>query len=223
MGKKQNKQDQISELVILFTILIISFFLWDTYFIYPIKLIVVLLHEISHVFASLISGGKIIEMNIGFDLGGKCETEGGNTIFIASAGYLGSLLWGLLFFLSPNNQKTGFWIIISISALILITSISVSANSTFVILALILSSLLVSSAFFLRIPIITIIVRAFGLISCIYVLFDIKDDLLSHTIVLSDASILSSLTNIPVTLIGLSWAFVSIVGIYIAMRFSYKD
>lgn len=223
MGKKQNKQDQITELVILFTILIISFFLWDTYFIYPIKLIVVLLHEISHAFASIISGGKIIEMNIGFDLGGKCETEGGNTIFIASAGYLGSLLWGLLFFLSPNNQKTGFWIIILISALILITSISISANSTFVILALILSSLLVSSAFFLRIPIITIIVRAFGLISCIYVLFDIKDDLLSHTIVLSDASILSSLTNIPVTLIGLSWAFVSIVGIYIAMRFSYKD
>jgi len=223
MGKKQNKKDQITELVILLTILIISFFLWDTYFIYPIKLFVVLLHEISHAIATILSGGKIIEMNIGFDLGGKCETEGGNTIFIASAGYLGSLLWGLLFFLSPNNKKTGLWIIISISALILITTISVSANSTFVILALILSSLLVTSAFFLRIPIITIIVRAFGLISCIYVLFDIKDDLLSRATVLSDASILSSLTNIPVTLIGLSWAFVSIIGIYIAVRFSYKN
>jgi hypothetical protein len=136
---------------------------------------------------------------------------------------VGSLLWGLLFFLSPNNKKIGFWIITTISVLILITSISVTANSTFVILALILSSLLIAAAFFLRIPIITIIVRAFGLISCIYVLFDIKDDLLYNAAVISDASILSGLINIPVTVIGLSWAIVSIVGIYIAVRFSYKN
>lgn len=223
MDNKQNKKDQITELIILLTFMIISFFLWDTYFIYPIKLFVVLLHEISHAFAAILSGGKIIEMNIGFDLGGKCETEGGNTIFIASAGYLGSLLWGLLFFLSPNNKKIGFWIIISISVLILITTISVSTNITFVILAMIISSLLVTSAFFLRIPIIRIIVRSFGLISCIYVLFDIRQDLISHTNALSDASVISSLTNIPVTMIGLSWAFISIICIYTAMRLSYKN
>lgn len=223
MSKNQKKKDQITELVILLTILIISFFLWNTYFIYPIKLFVVLLHEISHAFATLISGGKIIEMNIGFNLDGKCETEGGNVFFIASAGYLGSLLWGLLIFTAPNNKQTGFWIIILISTLIVVTSIFVTANSTFVILALILSTLLISSAFFLRIPIITIVVRGFGLISCVYVLFDIKDDLLSHANVLSDAFILSNLINIPVTLIGLSWAFISIIGIYIAMRFCYKN
>lgn len=223
MAKTLNKKNQITELVILFTLLIISFFLWNTYFIYPIKLIVVLLHEISHAFAALISGGKIIEMNIGLDLGGKCETEEGNTIFIASAGYLGSLLWGLLIFTSPNFKKNGFWILISLSVLILVTSISVPAGITFVILALILSLLLITSAFLLRIPIIKIVVRAFGLISCIYVMFDIKDDLLSRSSELSDASLISSLTNIPVIIIGLSWAFISIVGIYLAMRFSYKN
>lgn len=223
MGKRQNKKDQITELVILLTLLIISFFLWDTYFIYPIKLFVVLLHEVSHAIAAIITGGKITEMNIGFDLGGKCVTEGGNNIFIASAGYLGSLLWGLLFFISPNNRKTGLWIIITISVMILVTAISVSANSTFIILALILSSLLVPAAFFLRIPIVSILIRSFGLISCIYVLLDIKDDLLTRTIALSDASILSDLINIPSGLIGLSWALVSIAGIYFAVRLSYKS
>lgn len=223
MNRKQSKKDHITELVILFTLLIISFFLWDTNFIYPIKLFVVLLHELSHAFATILSGGKIIEMNIGFDLGGRCEAEGGNTILIASAGYLGSLLWGLLFFLSPNNKKTGFWIIITISALILITTLSVSTNSTFLILSLILSSLLISSAFYLQIPIVTILVRSIGLISCVYVLVDIKDDLFYNSSAISDASILSSLTNIPVSLIGLSWAVLSITGIYFTMRFSYKN
>ena len=223
MNRKQSKKDHITELVIIFTLLIISFFLWDTYFIYPIKLFVVLLHELSHTLATILSGGKIIEMNVGFDLGGRCVAEGGNTIFIASAGYLGSLLWGLLFFISPNNKKTGFWIIISISALILITTISVASNATFILLAVFLTSLLVLSAFYLRIPIVTILVRTFALISCVYVLFDIKIDLFSNSSAISDAYIISGLTNIPVTLIGLLWAVLSIIGIYFAMRFSYKN
>ena len=223
MGKQKNKRDQITELVILLILLIISFFLWDTNAIYPIKLFVVLLHELSHSIATILSGGKIITMNIGFDLGGKCETEGGNTILIASAGYLGSLLWGMLFFLSPNNKKSGFWIIIVISIMIVLTTIGVATGATFILLALILSALLITAAFYLRIPIVSIIVRVFGLISCVYILFDIKDDLLFQSAAISDATLISSLTNISTTIIGTSWILVSIICIYIAIRFSYKN
>jgi hypothetical protein len=223
MGKQKNKRDQITELVILLILLIISFFLWDTYFIYPIKLFVVLLHELGHSIAALLIGGKIITMNIGFDLSGRCETEGGNTIFIASAGYLGSLLWGILFFISPNNKKSGFWIIIVISIMIVLTTIGVATGATFILLALILSALLITAAFYLRIPIVSIIVRAFGLISCVYVLFDIKDDLLFQRTAISDATLISSLTNISTTMIGITWVLISIICIYIAIRFSYKN
>lgn len=223
MGKQKNKRDQITELVILLILLIISFSLWDTNVIYPIKLFVVLLHELSHSIAAILSGGKIITMNIGFDLGGKCETEGGNTILIASAGYLGSLLWGMLFFISPNNKKSGFWIIILISVMIVLTTIGVATGTTFILLALILSALLITAAFYLRIPIVSIIVRVFGLISCVYILFDIKDDLLFQSAAISDATLISSLTNISTTMIGISWVLISIICIYIAIRFSYKN
>ena len=222
MGKQQNKKDKITELIILLMLIIISFFLWDMYFIYPIKLFVVLLHELSHSLAAILSGGKITALNIGFDLSGKCETEGGNTIFIASSGYIGSLIWGLLFFLAPNSKKFGKWIIISLSIIILLLTITVSASGIFILMALILAALLITAAFFLRIPIVKIIVRSFGLISCVYVLFDIKQDLLSSSTAISDASILSSIINVPEIFIGLSWALISILGIYFAIRYSYK-
>jgi hypothetical protein len=223
MGKSIRKKDQITELVVLILLLIISFFLWNTYFIYPIKLCVVLLHELSHAVAAFASGGRITEMKIGFDLGGKCDAEGGNAVLIASSGYLGSLFWGLLLFLSPNNKKTGFWIINSVSALILIITFSVSANTSLIILAVMLSAILTASSFYLRIPIITILIRAFGLIGSVYVLFDIKDDLLSNTPQISDATILGGIINVPVVVIGLTWVFISIVAIYLAIRFSYKN
>ena len=89
-------------------------------------------------------------------------------------------------------------------------------------MALILAALLITAAFFLRIPIVKIIVRSFGLISCVYVLFDIKQDLLSSSTAISDASILSSIINVPEIFIGLSWALISILGIYFAIRYSYK-
>jgi hypothetical protein len=222
MGKRQNQKDKITELIILLILLIISFFLWDIYFIYPIKLFVVLLHELSHSLAAILSGGKITALNIGFDLSGKCETEGGNTIVIASSGYIGSLIWGLLFFLAPNNKRIGKWMIISLSLIILLLTITFSASGIFILLAFILAGLLITAAFFLSIPIITIIIRSFGLISCVYVLFDIKQDILSSSSVISDASILSSIINVPVILIGMSWALISIIGIYFAIRYSYK-
>ncbi|MCX6168313.1 MAG: M50 family metallopeptidase [Ignavibacteriales bacterium] len=222
MAKQQNRKDKVSELIILLILLIISFFLWDMYFIYPIKLFVVLLHELSHSLAAILSGGKITTLDIGFDLSGKCETVGGNTIIIASSGYIGSLIWGLLFFVSPNNKKIGKWLIISLSTIIFLLSITFSADSIFILLAFILSGLLITAAFFLGIPIVTIIVRSFGLISCVYVLFDIKEDLLSNSSVISDASILSSLINVQVIWIGLSWALVSIIGIYFAIKYSYR-
>ncbi|MEW6702393.1 MAG: M50 family metallopeptidase [Bacteroidota bacterium] len=222
MKKKINKKNQITELIILFSLLIISFFLWNTNFVYPIKLFVVMLHELGHALAAILSGGKVTAINISFDLSGKCEIEGGNNILIASAGYLGSLFLGLLFFLSPNNKKIGKRIIVSTAVILLITTMSIATESSFILLAFILFVLLIAAAFYLRIAIVSILMRAFGLISCVYVLFDIKEDIFFKSNSVSDATILSNLINIPVMLIGTIWIVISAAGIFLALKLSYK-
>jgi len=221
MVRIQNKNQNIIELVFLSFILIISFLFWDTYLVYPIKLFVVLIHEISHAISAILSGGKVIAFNIGFDLSGKCETENGNNILIATSGYLGSLLFGLLIFYSTYNKKIGKWLLIIISILILITSVSLMQNISLTLLAVLYSVLLFVSAFFLQIRIDSYILKLFGMLSCVYVLFDIKEDVLSKNSAISDASILSDLINVPTIVIGLIWLIISLAGIFLVMKLSY--
>jgi Peptidase M50B-like len=222
MKKKIKRQNHTSEQITILIIFIASLMLWNTPVIYPIKLFVVILHELSHAIMGLVTGGKITAMSIGLDLSGKCQIEGGNQIAIASVGYLGSLIWGILIYIAPNNLNSGKWILITFAEIILSISLITSSNLTFLVLSVISSLCILLTAFYLRINIISILVRSIGLISCVFVLFDLKEDLFSRNDVITDVTILSSLTGIPGILISTSWIVFSFFMIAIVIRYSYK-
>lgn len=223
MNTSATRKEKIVELTVLLLLLIFSFVFWDTKFVYPIKLFVVLLHEQCHALAAILTGGSIESMNIGFDLGGTCQASGGNAIVIASAGYLGSLVLGLLFFLSPNNIKIGRWIVLSLSLLIFIFTLITIKSIVFILIVALLVGILVAASFYMSVPIVSILIRAFGLLSAIYVLFDIKDDLLQTQNVITDASIVSNLTGIPDVAYGLIWLVISLIFLVLAVKFSYAE
>jgi hypothetical protein len=72
--------------------------LWKIPILNPVKLLVVLLHELSHVFMAYLSGGRVF--GIAIDPGGAGVTlgVGGNEILILAAGYIGSFLIGWLLY-----------------------------------------------------------------------------------------------------------------------------
>ena len=222
MTASKNQKEKIVELTVLSIILILSFIFWDTYFVYPIKLSVVLMHEVSHAITTFLTGGKIISMNIGFDLGGYCQSEGGNAVLIASSGYLGSLIFGLMFFLSPNKIKIGKWIVISVCAIIVIVTVLTCSQIPFVLLTCFFFALMMVAAYYMGIPILAILIRAFGLISCVYVLLDIKQDLLEKHTAISDVSLLSSQTGISGIFYGMIWLTISIIILIFAFRISFR-
>ncbi|HEX3044230.1 MAG TPA: M50 family metallopeptidase, partial [Bacillota bacterium] len=90
--------------------LVLLFFFWDTPFVYPIKIFVVLLHEISHGIAAMLTGGAIAKILISPDQGGLCYTAGGWRFLVLSAGYLGSMLWGGLILLAAGRTNWDKWI-----------------------------------------------------------------------------------------------------------------
>ena len=94
-------------------------------------------------------------------------------------------------------------------------------NFSLTLLAVLYSVLLFVSAFFLQIRIDSLILKVFGMLSCIYVLFDIKEDILTTNSAISDASILSDLINVPTIVIGLIWLIISLAGIFLVMELSY--
>lgn len=72
--------------------------LWKIPILNPVKLLVVLFHELSHVAMAYLTGGKVF--GIAIDPGGAGVTlgVGGNEILIVAAGYIGSFLIGWLLY-----------------------------------------------------------------------------------------------------------------------------
>ena len=86
-------------------IFIVIALLWNTQVVYPLKIFVVFMHEVSHGLAALATGGSIKEIQIVAQEGGHAITAGGSRFWTLTAGYLGSLMWGgLILILAARTQ-----------------------------------------------------------------------------------------------------------------------
>ena len=221
MSKNSHTNSRISEFILVILIVALSFFLWDTFLVFPIKLFVVFLHESSHALTILLTGGSISEISLGFDLGGKITAEGGNDILIASSGYLGSLFFGLLIYLVAEMQKIRRYVYFSLALLFLIILLISAPTLEFILIGLITIGLLVVFGFFVRIRLVKIFVKAISLVSAIYVLIDVKEDMLAQDFS-SDAQIMAALIGVNQLIVSLIWLVISVVLIGIVMKLSFK-
>jgi hypothetical protein len=93
--------------------------LWTTPAILPLKILVVFLHELSHGLAALATGGSVESITVNADQGGLTVTRGGSRFWILSAGYLGSLLLGLLFLFAALRTRLDRAFLALLGALVL--------------------------------------------------------------------------------------------------------
>jgi len=215
MAKRKNTFNK--ELLALIGFVIISFLLWDTFIIYPIKLFVVFFHEVFHGFVSLTTGGSLSSINVTFDLGGKIETENGNDFLIASAGYLGSLFIGTFLFLYSKKKNFMKLFFYSLIALIIIVMANSAPSNEFIFISVfVIISLLVLSIFIDNFYV-SFFVEVIGLISMFYVFIDMRNDLLNSAYE-SDAKILSTLIGINSFLISLIWMIISAAIIFLSVK-----
>jgi len=85
-------------------------FFWNSPVVYPIKVFTTVLHESGHVLAALLTGGSISDVDgsdpdnpssfsISSDMSGFCKISGGMRCLVIPAGYVGSIVLGLLIFI----------------------------------------------------------------------------------------------------------------------------
>lgn len=223
MKKLNKKQKQRLELGILITIGILCFFLWDTFVVYPIKLFVVLTHEISHGLAAILTGGKIMAIQINEYLGGECISQGGSRLFIASAGYLGSLGFGVILFLSAYNKKLALWSCTIISVILLLFTANFMYGGIGIALSMLYTVLLFLSPRFFKPIANSYLLKILGLVSILYVMIDIKEDIFTLQIEPSDAQMLADITGIPSILYGMVWFIITGAALYMLFKHAYKE
>jgi hypothetical protein len=212
------------QLVILIGMFILAIILWDTVFIYPIKLFVVMLHEISHGLMAELLGGDIIKIEINSMIGGSCTYSSAPgfmpSLMITSAGYLGSLLWGVLIFLiaSHTNYDRYLSAFIGIVSL-LITYFVIQSGELFgVIFCVVFSLFMLVSARYLPLIFQEYFLKFMGLTSCLYVILDIKSDLINQSGIGSDADQIAQMTGIPSVFIGVIWIITALIIVYFMLK-----
>ena len=196
--------------IALFLIFIAIGLLWNTPFIYPIKIFVVFMHEVSHGLAAIATGGRIVEIQINPQQGGHALTQGGSRFWTLTAGYLGSLLWGGLILLLAARTHFDKGISILIGLGMIAISIAFGDSLFTYLFGIGFGAVLIAIGVYLSEAINDWVLRIIGVTSCLYAILDIKSDVLDRANLRSDARMLSEVTGIPTEIWGGLWIIVAI-------------
>ena len=185
--------------------------LWSTPIAAPLKIFVVLLHEISHGLAAVLTGGSIESIQINARQGGVCYTRGGSRFFTLSAGYLGSMFWGGVIMLSAAKTKYDGAISVLIGLAVgIITLLFVRSWFGFGF-AMTFAIAITYAGVKLSHDTNELILKTIGITSCLYAVLDIWDDVIARDIAGSDASKLGELTHLPGELWGVIWIALALI------------
>ena len=186
--------------------------LWNTPVVYPLKIFVVFMHEISHGVAAMATGGQIIEIVVVSQEGGHAITRGGSRFWTLTAGYLGSMIWGGVILLLAARARLDNTLSVIIGIGMIAISILYLRNLFGLLFGIAFGAALLISGKFLNKSVNRWILQVIGITSCLYAILDIKSDIIDRTHLRSDARMLAEMTNLPTLFWGVLWIFLAIVG-----------
>lgn len=197
----------------LLALLVVVALLWNTWFVYPLKILVVFFHELSHGLMAVATGGSILRIELVAQQGGLCVTAGGIRFLVLSAGYLGSLVWGGVILVAAARTRHDKIITMGLGALLLFVTVvfirpiigfGFGFGALFGLAMIVAGRLLPESVN-------DLVLKLVGLTSCLYAVLDIKSDIIDRSHLRSDARMLSELTLIPTVAWGVIWIAIAAI------------
>ena len=193
MSEENNNELSLTGLEIPIVLSVFALIFWNSIAVLPVKLMTVFFHELSHALAAILTGGKVIRLGLHLNEGGETLTVGGISIIILSAGYLGSLFWGSGILLLSLKKGINRGLTIALGILMTIVTLVWIRSLDAIAITLSLAAFLIFISLRLKEEYCSIIIKTISLISCFYVVFDIKDNLIDKSVSISDASKISKM------------------------------
>lgn len=192
--------------------------LWDTDVIWPLRVLVVVFHEVSHAVAALLTGGSVESVSFTRAEGGVAWSRGGNMFWIATAGYLGSLLVGAGLFLVAVKTGADRVKAAALGAVLILTSVLYIRDMFPFVFAMLLGGAIILMAWKLPAQVSDLSLRVIGLVSMLYVPWDIGSDTIfsnsSRGSRMSDAQRIAAQTGLTEAIVGVLWLIIALVVIF---------
>ncbi|MBL7977558.1 MAG: M50 family metallopeptidase [Bacteroidetes Order II. Incertae sedis bacterium] len=215
-----NAKTMLKKLSILVAACLAILFLWDTPVLYPLQMLVVFFHEASHAIATILTGGQVKEMVLVREQGGHVVSLGGWPFITLSAGYLGSLGFGVLFYILSESKRYQKWMVMGIGLFILLITLVFVRNWFGFGFSLIAGVLFFIAGRYLADDWNALILKAVGLTSMMYVPHDIYSDTIARSYLVSDARMLAEAYGGTTIMWGMFWLFISFYLIFHVFRWS---
>ncbi|KAI5825527.1 hypothetical protein K523DRAFT_250917 [Schizophyllum commune Tattone D] len=180
--------------------------------IYPFKLLTVGFHEMSHAFAGLLTCAHIHSIELDPNEGGATSMSGGISWITLPAGYLGSSFIGACLIACGFNTNASKVASIVLAVFFLFTLWWARRDWLTWVLILGMSGLIVLFWFVAGGVALRYLVLFIGVMSCLYVLWDVVDDTISRKINSSDASQFAKICGCcPSQVWGVLWLLIAFV------------
>ncbi|ORZ39992.1 peptidase M50B-like-domain-containing protein [Catenaria anguillulae PL171] len=184
---------------------------------YPFKLITVAFHEFGHALAGKCTGARIEAISVDPNEGGVTKMRGGRQCCVLPAGYIGSAVIGsFLIFCGFNilaSKVASVFVCLCLLATLWWAEDWFTRGLTFVFIAL-FPALWVLTADGSGL---VYVVLFLGVMSAMYSLWDIVEDLITRKVNSSDAAVFASRYGCPAQLWGCFWFLVSLLFIAFAV------
>ena len=189
--KLEPSQEQLTTIYFIAGYSVFILIFWNIpylhYILWPFKILTVAFHELGHALAGLITGAKIVSITLDPNEGGLTKMRGGNPYITLPAGYIGSLLWGSAMVIAGFSDLGSKVMAVLVGLAMLITLIW--ARNALTVVITILSTAVLGLLWWLdQSKYLRFYILFLGVMSSLYSLWDIIEDLIKRKVNESDAS-----------------------------------
>ncbi|KAL2019638.1 hypothetical protein VTK56DRAFT_9453 [Thermocarpiscus australiensis] len=177
---------------------------------WPFKMLVIAFHEFSHALACVLTGGRVKAISLDPREGGVTHMAGGAPAVTLPAGYLGSSLVGALLTLAGFDINASKVASIVVGACFLLTLWWGRRDWLTVLTVLAAVGLLVGCWFIAHAEALRFVVLFIGVMSSLYSVWDICDDLILRKVNSSDASVFAKRYGGSSQCWGVIWSIISL-------------
>ncbi|KAH9217782.1 peptidase M50B-like-domain-containing protein [Leptodontidium sp. 2 PMI_412] len=178
---------------------------------WPFKMLVIAFHEFGHALAACCTGGRVKSISLDPREGGVTHMYGGMSAITLPAGYLGSSLIGALLIFCGFNIVASKVASIVLGVCFLLTLWWARRDWLTIVTVLMAVGLLVACWFIKHAEPLRFVVLFIGVMSALYSVWDICDDLILRKVNESDASVFAQRYGGSSQCWGVIWSIISLV------------
>jgi hypothetical protein len=215
MRTASGAQLDVGRLALLVLMLGVGWYFWDSPLLWPLKLLVVMMHESGHALATLLVGGSVDRIHLAANESGACLSRVPPgflaQVAVYSGGYLGSAVAGAGLLLATFRFQLGRWVLGAACAWLAVMGVLYAGDGFTLLFCLGTALVLGLGAKFLprgAVDVLNLFIAAF---TALYAVFDLRDDLWNSAVrSRSDAALLADLTWVPALVWAVLWTLLGV-------------